>query len=379
MKKILIVNNNLEIGGIQKSLVNLLKALHGTYDITLLLFSKTGALLEEVPADVKIVTPARAYRILGMGRMALKRWPELFFLKAFLIVWTKLFSSRSAMKWLGLFQKKISGYDVVISYSHLPHHKYLGNGCGDFVLDKTVCDQKICLIHCDYPNSGCMTDANTAKYGEFDKIACCSASVMERFLQHTGDTCRQVYTLRNFYDPCTVTAAADQPYVYDENFINLLTVARLSKVKGIDRAIEALRDCGNDRIRYYVAGGGPEKEALLARIREYGLENRVFLLGEQTNPFRYMAGADYLLLPSYHEAAPMVFDEAKILGLPVITTATTSAREMIGSAGIVCENSTAGIRDTLRRISKDFSVVREVCTNTVQEELFRKLIQDDIQ
>ena len=33
MKKILIVNNNLDVGGIQKSLVNLLCEIHNEYDI----------------------------------------------------------------------------------------------------------------------------------------------------------------------------------------------------------------------------------------------------------------------------------------------------------------------------------------------------------
>ena len=37
MKKIVIVNNNMKIGGVQKSLCNLLWSLHENYDITLVL------------------------------------------------------------------------------------------------------------------------------------------------------------------------------------------------------------------------------------------------------------------------------------------------------------------------------------------------------
>ena len=68
MKRILIVNNNLDMGGIQKSLVNLVKELHEEYDITLLLFSKSGSLLREIPENVKIMTPQRVYKILGLDR-----------------------------------------------------------------------------------------------------------------------------------------------------------------------------------------------------------------------------------------------------------------------------------------------------------------------
>lgn len=53
MKKLLIVNNNMHIGGVQKSLLNLLGEIHKDYDITLLLFYKGSRLLEEIPDDIK--------------------------------------------------------------------------------------------------------------------------------------------------------------------------------------------------------------------------------------------------------------------------------------------------------------------------------------
>lgn len=56
MKKILIVNNNLDMGGIQKSLINLLKEIHNDYNVTLLLFSKSGTLLSGVPMMLKLLS-----------------------------------------------------------------------------------------------------------------------------------------------------------------------------------------------------------------------------------------------------------------------------------------------------------------------------------
>ena len=85
------------------------------------------------------------------------------------------------------------------------------------------------------------------------------------------------------------------------------------------------------------------------RIRD----SRVLLLGEQSNPYQYLIHADWLLVPSFHEAAPMVFDEATLMGIKVITTNTTSAEEMIGyEHGIICENSTDGIADALKNVGK---------------------------
>ena len=375
MKKILIVNNNLDMGGIQKSLINLLREIHNAYDITLLLFSKSGALLKDVPEKVKVISPCKCYLMLGLTREELKAYPFLFLLKAFLLKHASVFSRRSAMKLLGVFQKRIKGYDCVISYSHLTDHKYFSNGCGDFVLDKTVSNNKICLIHCDYLNSGCMTDKNNAQYTEFDRIACCSDSVKENFVRCAAIEQSKVYTLRNFFDASIEKMAADCPYIYDDRYINLVSVARLSAEKGIDRALTALANSKRTDIRYYVIGDGPQRNDLVSKVNEHGLKEQVFFLGVQRNPYRYMVNADYLLVPSVHEAAPLVFDEANILGLPVLTTNTTSAMEMVGTEyGKVFDNSPEGIVSVLSGLSKGVSEKHLPRTNELQREQFIKLI-----
>ena len=75
-----------------------------------------------------------------------------------------------------------------------------------------------------------------------------------------------------------------------------------------------------------------------------------------------MKNADLLLLPSRHEAAPMVFDEARCLFLPVLTTDTCSAYEMVADAGAgwVCENSIQGISHELERILSNPEDLRSV-------------------
>ncbi len=370
MKKILIVNNNLDMGGIQKSLVNLLKEVHSRYDITLLLFSKSGTLLKDVPEDVNIITPNRCYRMLGLTKAELRKYPFLFCMKFLLMKYTSIFSRRSAMKLLGLFQRKIRGYDTVISYSHLFHHKYFANGSADFVLDKTIGKRKICLVHCDYLNSGTMSKQNNSLYSEFDKIACCSDSVRKRFLDGSRISPDKVFTLRNFYDFDIIKFANEKPYMYEDDSINLLTVARLSHEKGVDKAIDAFHAAGRKDIRYYIVGDGPQRSILENKVSDYHMEERIFFLGEQQNPYRYMLNADYLLVPSLHEAAPMVFDEANILGLPIITTNTTSAQEMVAdNDGTVCENFDE-LENILENLKKRETRKEALRTNETQLKQF---------
>lgn len=374
MKKILIINNNLDMGGIQKSLINLLKEVHRDYNITLLLFSKSGVLLNDVPINVKIITPNKCYKMLGLTKSELKQYPLLFCLKYLLIKYASIFSRRSAMRLLGIFQKKIKGYDVVISYSHLSDYKYFANGCGDFVLDKTIGNRKICFAHCDYLNSGTMSKQNDAQYYEFDKIACCSDSVRKRFLDGSQISSNKVFTVRNFYDLDIGKLANDKPYLYEGESINILTVARLSSEKGIDRAIDAFCATGRKELKYYIIGTGPQMSVLENRIKDYHMEEQVFLLGEQKNPYRYMLNADYLLVPSLHEAAPMVFDEANILGLPIISSNTTSSREMIASnQGIVYE-SLGELENILKSLERQKHRASTKKNNDIQVKQFLEIV-----
>lgn len=235
----------------------------------------------------------------------------------------------------------------------MPHPNYFGNGCADFALDQTVCKNKVCFVHCDYLNFGGQTEANNRAYMEFDKIACCSDSVRERFLLGSKLPDSKVYTVRNFYDLRLASYQSEDTGLFDDSFVNIVLVARLSNEKGILRAIEALAQSNRKDIRYYIIGNGPQKEEIAHMIGKYQLDNRVMMLGEQSDPYQYLIQADWLLVPSFHEAAPMVFDEAKLMGIKVITTNTTSAEEMIGSEyGVVCENSTEGIIGVLKSVGK---------------------------
>ena len=81
----------------------------------------------------------------------------------------------------------------------------------------------------------------------------------------------------------------------------------------------------------------------------------------QQNPYRFMKQADLFLLPSYHEAAPLVFTEAKCLGVPILSTRTASVQEMIldDRAGWVCENTTAAIVHSLQEICRHREALQE--------------------
>ena len=150
----------------------------------------------------------------------------------------------------------------------------------------------------------------------------------------------------------------------------------MSEEKGIERAIMALKNSNRKDIRYYIVGDGSSKKNILKIIHESQLDSQVYLLGADANPYKYLKNADYLLLASYHEAAPMVFDEAKILGVPILTTETTSAYELVvkENSGIMCENSQQGLEIILSSLSKKFIQLELHYTNELSRQQFFNLL-----
>lgn len=377
MKKILIVNDNLHLGGIQKALVNMLKEIHDEYEITLLLLNKRGELLSEIPNDVNVVGACKTISVLGAYKKELKENIAGYIWKGILVLLARKSSKKFAFQFAAIMQKKIGiTYDVAISYSHPSKEHDLRSCSAEFVLKKINAKKKICFVHADYQNESNRSSYTDSIYKQFDGIACCSESVRNHFVGALPDDTDKVSVVRNFYDLSLQLNDGQAPYQYDNSYINIVSVARLTTEKGISRAVKALYQSGRKDIRYYIVGEGPKRKELETEIAEYKLADKVFLLGESTYPYAYMKSADYLLVSSFHEAAPMVFDEAKLLGLKVITTNTTSAMEMIGTEyGVVCENSMEGIRDILTGLQRTKAGQKTEYNNDTQQMQFAELVQ----
>ena len=378
MKKIIIINNNLKIGGIQKALINLLNEVSRSYDITLLLFRKVGQYLSDIPQNVKVVEVNSDFQYLAISQSECVRIKNKI-KRAFYVIYTRLFGFSKTIKLLNKTQKKFQDYfDVAISFQHSSGKKSFYGGTAEFVLNFINADKKICFIHCDYQNSGTSYPYNDKLYKQFDRIACVSESVKNKFLKVIPEIENKTVVVRNSNNVTQIKAYAEEnTYIYDKNYINILTISRLSEEKGIERAIMALKNSNRKDIRYYIVGEGPSKKNILKIIHESQLDSQVYLLGADANPYKYLKNADYLFLASYHEAAPMVFDEAKILGVPILTTETTSAYELVvkENAGIMCVNSQVGIERMLHSLVKKFDRTELSYTNELSQQQFFQLVK----
>ncbi len=354
MKKIIIVNNNLEIGGVQTSLVNLLNEIHDKYEITLLLFRNKEEYKALIPDDVKVISIKSPFKYFGVSQRDLKDRPFMFSARAFWYCVAKLFGRAMTIKLMLLFQKTLLDYDCAISYLHESNHKLLYGGCNEFVIKKVHAKEKIAWIHCDFKNNGADINYSRAIYKRFDKIIACSDGAMKAFISCFPEFEQKIFSVRNCNDYAKIKTYAENAFEYDKSFFNIVTVARLSPEKGIDRALVAIKNCINHgySVMYHVVGDGIEKIKLQKLASELGIKDNVVFYGNQSNPYTYMKNANLFLLTSYHEAAPMVFDEVASLGVPVLATKTTSTDEMIlkSGSGFVCENHQIDINNSLLNI-----------------------------
>lgn len=351
MKKIIIVINNLATGGVQTSLRNMLSEIHNRYDVTVLCFSDKQEEVQSLPENVKILSVQSPFRHFGMGKRDVIHRPMLFVKRTFWWLLTKVFGRNVTCKVMSWFQKTIGPYDCAISFLHEAQPKSFYGGCNEFVLHNIQAKEKIGWIHCDFRKSGANTSASRKLYHKFDKIVACSKGTREIFVQCNPDLAEKTFAVRNFYCYDQIRSLAGNGVAYQPDVFNIVTVARLFEEKGIDRALEAIQYCVSmgHKIRYHIVGTGALDHVLKEKTKEMQLSDAVVFYGEQKNPFPYLVNADLFLLTSYHEAAPMVFDEAACLGVPVLTTQTVSTKEMIEESGIgfVCENTQQGINTML--------------------------------
>ena len=368
MSKVLFVCNNLTYGGIPRALVNLLKELAPVEDVSLLLFEPSGEYMGEIPQEVKLVPTGGKLPLLGVAQSDLKKRSRgQALLRAFYVAVSRIFGNSWARKRVFHTVKDYGSYDAAVAYAQDNHEKAFAIGCNDFVLQKVQAKKKIACVHCDFEHYGGNTEKNRRPYYDFDRIVCVSDGCRAAFVRQCPELEERTLAIGNCTDYETIrrlaSEKAERP-VYPEGSFVMVTVARIYPEKGIPRAIEAAAPMmkAHPEVVWLIVGDGVEMEASRAKAAEAGLADRILFVGRKANPYPYIKGADLFFLPSLHEAAPMVFEEARALGVPILTTETTSSRQMVEGQGIgiVCENNGAGIAAALEECVRDRTVLDEI-------------------
>lgn len=246
-------------------------------------------------------------------------------------------------------------YDLAISYQQDPGPKVFYGGCSAYLLGKVRAGQTVAFLHCDFARYGGDTPQHRRLLAQFDRIALVSQSCKSQFDALAPELAGKSLVIRNCLWPERLRLlAAQEPVCYPPGRFHLLCVCRLAKEKGLDRLLTALARVEErvpGQLMLHLVGDGPLAASLHAAAGRLGQTVRFY--GEQANPYRYMKNADWLVVASVQEAAPLVIDEALALGLQVLSTRTLSADEQIPPGrGRVCENSEQGLYQALLELAE---------------------------
>jgi len=135
------------------------------------------------------------------------------------------------------------------------------------------------------------------------------------------------------------------------------TVARLTREKGIDYAVESLRRLPG--VFLVVVGDGPERESLETMAASLGVDGRTIFLGEREDVEEILPAFDVCLVPSRTESHGMTAAEALACGVPVVASDVGGLRSLVvdGRTGLLVKRGdTAGYGAAVARLLGDPSL-----------------------
>ena len=298
MRNIAIFQRDLGIGGIQRSLINLITNTDlSYYRIDLYLFVPKGSV------NIAERENLRVYYLKPMPYLN-RVMPFNYILKNY------------------SYEFPDTEYDLAIDYNSY------SNECALCALTVNA-KKRVMWIHNDLRVELSQTfkykvlyHAFKAKYKLYDEFVAVSGGIIEPFRSITRLTHTPVRIIPNAINTAELFRMSEFPVDFrpDQRVTNFIFVGRYTRQKGIDLMIDYFADALTKRtdIHLYMIGSGPEEKTIKRRIDNLKIGQFITLLPETDNPFPYMAKCDALILTSRHEGQGIVLQEAKALGLDLI-------------------------------------------------------------
>ena len=302
MKRIAFFQDNLDVGGIQKSIINLLRNFDYTdYQVDLYLSDEKRFWDADFPKELNIKYLRRVPRICSFIPFDMAR----------------------RMVTLD-FSDVTEPYDVAIDFNSYQFSCALGA--------LTVpAKRRVMWIH----NNVNVKLENEWKYRVlwnnfkdkfkyYDEFVGVSKGVIEPFMECSGMYDKKFTVIQNTIDTREIYEKAAEPcdFAVDEGKVNFVAIGRLCHQKAYDIMLEEfsrLTELRQD-VHLYIIGDGDKRLALEYQRDSLGLTDYVTFLGQKKNPFVYMDKMDAFVSTSRYEGQPLNVMEARALGLPLYCT-----------------------------------------------------------
>lgn len=359
MKRIYFQLAAMNVGGVEKSWLNLIETLpQDKYEIHLGLINPIGGYMEYIPSYVKVhhvdcYNPFKS-EINDPPQIVLKnKLKKGKLLNAIILFFLYLQCKINNNRYY--FYKYITRnvpqsteiYDMAFAYAG-------PSQMTDFyVCEKIQAKEKYGWIHFDVTKFGIDVGMTRQLYKNYKKIYVVSETAKEKFDSLFPKFKDKTEVRYNVVSREQVLRMAKEGESFSDNYSGkrILTVGRLTSEKGQNVAIESLKiliDKGINAKWYFVGDGNIRKECedLASAL---GISQHVCFLGTQTNPYGYMRDCDIYMQPSRHEGFCITLAEAKCFTKPIVATNFTGAKEQLKERNnsIVCGMSEEDISNAL--------------------------------
>lgn len=358
MKKLIFFAYDLNVGGIENALINLLNHIdYSKYDVTLVLEHKKGDFLPRINKNVDIY------------EYKLSESKNIFYRKLYNFIKRMLWSLKNKNK-----------YDFSCCYAT---YSLMGSK-----LSKIASENSCIYVHSNYRNiydiNGCYNFFNERGITSFKHIIFVSNESRISFNEIYPDLKNKTMTINNFIDKDKILTMANEKIEEQKHNKILFTfVGRLEEAsKKVTRLLSLMKNLKSLDIELWIIGDGPDKKLYEDIIKKDKLTN-VFMLGKKTNPYPYMKKSDYVILTSEYEGFPVVYLEAIILNKNIITTIPVSDEYFnILDYGYVVSKDINKLTDEVKKIlenkkmkydSLDFEKM-----NQTKIDLLEKLFDNEI-
>lgn len=362
-KHVLIIIPSMKTGGTLSSLISIYNAFCETLDISVLPLSRCD--FNNLPFTESLISNSLlnayngAFSTLSLYEKILAIFVKPY--KRYLFKRNVQLSSLVARKVVKQIIHK-RRFDVVVGFSEGISTKLASFFNGS---------KRVSWIHCDYKRyyEGLVNKSDEfAIYNRFDTIVCVSDYTRNSFLNVFPSLSFKTVYIHNLIDGERITQMSMED-IDDTRFINdkitIVSVGRIDPVKRFSEIpiiASELKQTGFS-FRWYILGPDrdPQEASFLQkRIIDLDVEDDVIWLGEKSNPYAYMSRSDLFVCLSSSEACPMVFNEAKVIGLPIITTDFGSADEFIiqGENGFI--TSLSGLSNTISTLSSNKQLLARI-------------------
>lgn len=364
-KRILFVNSHLYTGGVERSLVDVLRHLdYNKLQVDLLILEGKGDYIEEISSQVNLIKrnidsaygPLTSVLIKNIKK---RNWFGIKY--RFTLIAMRIFGCK-VYKYLIRILGVNKYYDAAIAYRIGPSADIIAYGVNS--------PQKICWWHhgaicADHP-----TQSWLEVWQHFDKIVAVSNGVKEILANLSESLIPKLEVIPNMVDVehiCKMGDSEVDPY-NDDGSLKFVTVGRIVVEKHIENVVEAavrLRADGRLKFKWYVVGDGELYDDIAKRISEANIKEQVILCGRQANPYPYIKYADMMIHTSHIESQGLVIQEAMALGTPCVVTRSVGPSEFIidGKNGVIVEPTVDSLIDGIYRLAEDQTLQTQIITN----------------